>query len=641
MQNSKLAYRPDIDGLRAVAVLSVVFCHADFGFQGGFVGVDVFFVISGYLITSLILKDLAQGTFSLVDFWERRIRRILPALLVVTLITMIAGWFLMMPNAYASLGKSVVGLALLVSNVQFWLETGYFQAAAEEKPLLHTWSLAVEEQFYLAVPLFLFLLARIKRIGWASFIFVGSAILSLGLSIRETGGSGNFYLLPTRAWELCVGSLLAVNFTRQTNRSEGTNEITAFVGLASILVPCLIYSRETPFPGLTALPPVLGTAMLIWTGRSCPRLPIVNQILAWQPLVFIGLISYSLYLWHWPLFAFSRYRSLTPLAPSDRLLLLLLSFLLAVISWKYVELPFRHRRFIASRIPLFAVTACTFCFIFGSGLWIWHNEGVASRIPAMSRTFLNTARQEERFNRAHDVDDIPDRLTYLGVPDRTVKFLVWGDSHAMAVLPTIDCICREAGISAHAATKFGTPPVIGWVRPDVGAERGAGPFNDSVMSYIRARAFRSIILVGNWNGYFRHDGFQQSLLNTIDQLQVAGVTVYFMTTVPQFDFDIPKALAFFSSSNKDLLQLGLKVSDYETLNQAENALLVQLTKRNVIILDSLDFLMDNKYPGRLLPFDEQGSIYTDNSHLSTHGALKLKPPFEPVIRAIANDQASD
>src|SRR3954464_14933807 len=205
-------YRPDIDGLRALAVLPVLLFHADLACPGGYVGVDVFFVISGYLITSLILKDLDRGTFSLADFWMRRIRRILPALVAVTMVTALAGWFLLIPSAYASLGKSIVGLALLVSNMQFWRETGYFTATAEEKPLLHTWSLAVEEQFYLFVPVLLLMLARVLRLRRAFWLIALAAVASLGLSIYGTKwyAAATFYLLPTRAWELFVGSLLAI-----------------------------------------------------------------------------------------------------------------------------------------------------------------------------------------------------------------------------------------------------------------------------------------------------------------------------------------------------------------------------------------------------------------------------------------------
>ena len=257
---SGMPYRPDIDGLRAVAVLSVLFCHAGLSFPGGYVGVDVFFVISGYLITSLILKDLDRGTFSLADFWVRRIRRILPALLAVTVATALAGWFLLIPSAYASLGKSIVGLALLVSNVQFWRETGYFTATAEEKPLLHTWSLAVEEQFYLFVPVFLLILARVLRFRRVSWLVALASIASLGLSIYGTQRHAprRSPCSPTRAWELFVGAMLAIRPGGWLDDSPRRKEVAATLGLLLILIPCLLYDRRRRSPGFPPSPPSWG-----------------------------------------------------------------------------------------------------------------------------------------------------------------------------------------------------------------------------------------------------------------------------------------------------------------------------------------------------------------------------------------------
>ncbi len=343
MSANSLSYRPDVDGLRAVAVLSVVFCHAGFGFPGGYIGVDVFFVISGFLIAGLIYKELRQGTFTLANFWERRVRRILPALLVVTVVTMIAGWFILMPDAYLSLGKSVVGLALLGSNVQFWRDTNYFESAAEEKPMLHTWSLSVEEQFYLFVPLFLLILARKSQLHRAFLLLAAAAILSFGVSIYGSHRypTATFYLLPTRAWELFAGALLAFFPDKWFAVSARWKEAAAVLGMALILIPCFVYDHETRFPGLTALPPVLGTALVIWSGTLSTQFPLLSRVLAWRPVVFIGLISYSLYLWHWPMLSFSRYQSIKTLPGLDRLILVLVSVVVATISWRFVETPFR------------------------------------------------------------------------------------------------------------------------------------------------------------------------------------------------------------------------------------------------------------------------------------------------------------
>ena len=331
-------YRPDIDGLRAIAVLSVVACHAGLGLPGGFVGVDVFFVISGYLITRLILKELEQGTFSLAAFWERRVRRILPALFSVTIATVAAGWFLLTPDAYASLGKSVVALGLLSSNMFFWQETGYFQAQAEEKPLLHTWSLGVEEQFYLLVPVFFFLFARRQNMSRAFFLLVPVGIVSFGWSIYGARyAASGFYLLPNRAWELLVGTFLACLPTTWQIAPPRGRDLAAAIGLSLIAIPCIFYDKETRFPGLSAVPPVLGAAFIIWAGDRAGEFPKTSRWLAWRPVVFVGLISYSLYLWHWPLLVFAQYRSAAPLSMTERLAAVAASFAIAVVSWRYVE----------------------------------------------------------------------------------------------------------------------------------------------------------------------------------------------------------------------------------------------------------------------------------------------------------------
>ncbi len=263
--SNTIAYRPDIDGLRAVAVLGVVFFHAGLGFPGGYVGVDVFFVISGFLITSLILKELRQGTFSLLNFWERRARRILPALTVVVAAIIAAGWFCLMPADYEVLGKQVIALIGFSSNIKFWRETGYFDTASETKPLLHTWSLSLEEQFYLLIPLLLAVLFRLRKSHWIVPTLLLGAFVSFGLSVYGSfrAPDATFFLLPTRAWELAAGSLLA--FVQPIPQAR-LRTLFAWLGLAAILVPFCFYPPGIRFPGLTALPPVAGAALLIWSG---------------------------------------------------------------------------------------------------------------------------------------------------------------------------------------------------------------------------------------------------------------------------------------------------------------------------------------------------------------------------------------
>ena len=638
---SHISYRPDIDGLRAIAVLGVLFCHAGLGLQGGYVGVDVFFVISGYLITSLIVKELQQQTFSLANFWERRIRRIVPALLVVTITTIMAGWFLLTPVADLSFGKSLAAMALLVSNVQFWRETGYFEAAAETKPLLHTWSLAVEEQFYLFVPLFLLLLARFSRLDRARALLLLATIVSFSVSIYGTYHfpGATFYLLPTRAWELFVGALLVFFPVTWGGRLARYRELAAAAGLALVLLPCILYDHTTRFPGLAALPPVLGTALLIFCGNGLTiDIPAVNRCLVWPPLVAVGLISYSLYLWHWPLFAFGRSLSIVPLSTFDRLVLVGASIILAALSWCYVERPFRSRRIFASRPRLMALATMVFVGVLCSGLAVYYGNGVETRFPAQARLFASTGERDSRFMHESDVQDVPRNLLRFGDNDASPEVLIWGDSHAMAILPAIEALCQKTGTTACAATHSATPPVIGYFRQEkYGLNERAIAFNAAVLDFVQSEKIPTVVLVAVWSSYFKDAKFPAALLNTVDTLQEKGVTVYFMKDVPMFAFDVPKALVVYSILGRHFSGLALAEDDYEALNQFHSSFLPALMDRGVKILDPIPFFQASGKSSDILPADSSGSFYTDRQHLSTYGAITIKPLLAPLFKSVDSD----
>ncbi len=632
--HARTSYRPDIDGLRAVAVLSVLLTHAGLGFPGGYVGVDVFFVISGYLITGLILKDLAQGTFSLADFWERRVRRILPALLVVTLVTIVLGWFIFLPDAFQSLGKSVAALALLISNFQFWRDTGYFEASSEEKPLLHTWSLAVEEQFYFFVPVFLLLLSRVERRRAVQILGVIMAA-SFGVSVigayRYPGAT--FYLLPTRAWELFVGSMLA--FLPTTARgTPWMRQLAGPTGLLAILVPCWIYHDRTVFPGLTALPPVLGSALLIWSGGPTPEeRPWVSRLLAWRPVVFIGLISYSLYLWHWPVMAFTRYQSLYPLSLLERWGLVGVSLGLAVLSWRFIEVPFRTKRLFVTRQQLVTATAVIFVVVLGMGTTIYWKKGFEQRVPQIALDYAAARELDLGPVHEHDVNDVPDKLFRFGNTDAPVELLVWGDSHAKAVLPAIEAVCKESGVSGCAATHSATAPVLDYFsRQRFGLNEQSLPFNAAVMDFIRREKISTVVLIGFWSSYFEDAEFESALMKTIAELQAQNVRVCFMLDVPDFRFNVPMALARYSAVGRDLKTLAQSRAEYDRLNQFQTTVIPKLEQQGVIVIDPMPTMQATSGNSVILPFDEGGSFYRDSHHLSTYGAMRLKPLFEPIVQ---------
>jgi peptidoglycan/LPS O-acetylase OafA/YrhL len=360
-----MKYRSEIDGLRAIAVLPVIFFHAGFElFSGGYIGVDVFFVVSGYLITTILLEDIENNRFSLLNFYERRARRILPALTLMILICIPFAWNWMLPSQILDFAKSLVYVSLFLSNIFFWKKSGdgYFASNTEEIPLLHTWSLGIEEQYYLLFPIFLFLTLRAgkDRIFWMLILF---AIISLGIS--EWGWRNeriaNFYLTPSRVWEILGGSIAAFIVIK---RGIQTNNFLSLVGIVAIFFAIFTYDSNTPFPSLFTLIPVAGTFLII---LFASKQTLVAKLLSTRLLVGIGLISYSTYLWHQPLFVFSRLRLVD--SPTNTLLIILsiFSLFLGFLSWKFIEKPFRKKNFLTrKRIFIYSFISLLIPIIIGS-----------------------------------------------------------------------------------------------------------------------------------------------------------------------------------------------------------------------------------------------------------------------------------
>lgn len=340
--------RRDIDGLRALAVLPVVLFHFGFTtFSGGFVGVDVFFVISGFLITSILFREITVQRFSFLDFWGRRARRILPALTLVVVVTLALGWLLLTAKDLSDLGRTIRYQSLFISNILFMREDGYFEPASDLKPLLHTWSLAVEEQYYIFFPLMMVLLMRYVR-HWRWMLFA-VLLVSFGLNIVyiERRPEFAFFSLPTRAWELLCGAMLAVLPAAKHAPRLWVRQTVGLAGLAAVLLAVFTFDKTTVFPGWAALLPVLGTTALIWSGARGPTL--AGQLLSLRPMVWIGLLSYSLYLWHWPIYVYANAISIDGIQPLEAVGWIALAVALAWLSLRYVELPFREKRVFASR----------------------------------------------------------------------------------------------------------------------------------------------------------------------------------------------------------------------------------------------------------------------------------------------------
>lgn len=365
--HKKTWYRPDIDGLRALAIIPVILFHAGIaGFSGGFVGVDIFFVISGFLITSIIYREMQKGTFSLLTFWERRMRRIIPALFVVIVATLIFGYFIILfPVDYIDLAQSTLSQALFLANMFFLRKNSYFAGPSESMPLLHTWSLSVEEQFYIGFPILMLLIWRFGRkaiLAILILLFGASLLYSYSLLAAPTNGfsilgvpnvwggalnaNAAFYLIFARAFELCIGSILAIGAFSVQNKF--LKECLAFAGIAAIIYAIVFFTEETLFPGLNALYPTIGAALLIVANTGARTF--VGNVLSFPVFVWIGLISYSLYLWHWPLLVLARfYLNRIELTQFEVSILIIAAFALSYLTYRFVETPFREKRIFARR----------------------------------------------------------------------------------------------------------------------------------------------------------------------------------------------------------------------------------------------------------------------------------------------------
>ena len=372
-----MTYRKEIDGLRALAVIPVILFHGGFSWlSGGYVGVDIFFVISGYLITSIILKEKEANTFTIIGFYERRARRILPALFFIIFLCLPFAWFLLLPNELKEFGESIISITFFSSNILFWQSSGYFAADAELIPLLHTWSLAVEEQFYVIFPLLMIIFWKLGKV-WLVGIVSLIALLSLGLT--EWGWrqfpDANFYLIPTRAWELMIGALLAFYLYYKTQTSGIICHIGSLLGLGLIIYSIIAFDESIPFPSLYAVLPTVGAALIIlFTIPST----LVYHILSTRIMVGIGLISYSAYLWHYPLFVFARIYSLDELSITIVCLLSISSLLLAYFSWRFIERPFRNKqRFTRKQIFTSSIIASVLLILVGAAFTL--SDGAAFR----------------------------------------------------------------------------------------------------------------------------------------------------------------------------------------------------------------------------------------------------------------------
>ena len=616
--------------------------HAGLGFPGGYVGVDVFFVISGFLITSLLLKDLRAGTFSLRDFWERRARRILPALAVLVAAVLGAGWFLLLPADYEALAKQIIALSLFSSNIKFWRESGYFDNVAEEKPLLHTWSLSLEEQFYLLIPLLLMVLFRWRKERWVMPVLVVGSVISFVLSVYGSYRfpTPTFYLLPTRAWELAAGALLAF---APSPKSRGIRTAAGWAGLACILIPYFLYTPGIRFPGLSALPPVAGAVLLIWAGLRMEgdgKLPLPSLLLTWRPFVWIGLLSYSLYLWHWPLFAFQKYLGFHASSWAVQVGLVVVSFVLALLSLRFIERPFRSKGFVRNRPAVLMLSAGVVSAAMLVAISIWFNRGAEIRFDTKGQRLISSAKMNLKYCRDLVTKDVPDNLTRLGNGEDAFSVFVWGDSHAMAVMPVIDATCKDMGLTAKGATHSATAPVLDWF-PHLsthGLGMAAPEYNASVVEFLSKADLSKqpvrLVIAARWSYYLsdpsHRESFSQAMEKTIGILASKGIEIFVLGEVPGFDFNPPRSLGVAALTRTSVSHLVSTVAVCQERDRNQKELFDRLKVFNVKIIDPIPYFANAG--GVIRPADEQGALWADTHHLSSYGSLRLRPAFEAAFR---------
>jgi peptidoglycan/LPS O-acetylase OafA/YrhL len=534
---TRTAYRPDIDGLRAVAVLAVVFYHAGLSFiSGGFIGVDIFFVISGYVISKSLLADLDNGRFSILGFYERRVRRIFPALFVTMIATWLVALILFLPSYLLDYSKSLVACATFLSNVYFWKNSGYFSNGANLRPLLHTWSLSVEEQFYLFAPLTLFLIYRFFNKRWAT-ILTPLMLASLALSVfaERIGPTANFFLLPTRAWELLLGALLSLS-PLPPLKQPWARQLLALVGVALLIWPVFAYSQATPFPGLAAVPPCLGAALLIYvgSGTSAQSGSLATRILSTPPFVGVGLISYSLYLVHWPLVSFFTYYALRPPGPREGVVIVCASLVLAVASWRFVESPLRAKSFHPGRSALLGGGAAAMAFGAALGAVVIFAGGLPGRFPHVADRVAHADWDGNPCFLGNNPDPRQWKQSSCVIADGNgPTALLWGDSYADHYAAGIRANAPNIPYRILEYTAAGCPPVLSYTaynRPN------CQKFNLHALAIIKQNDVKTVIIAARWVDLQRR-GLGE-LRSTLGALSALGVRTYVIGQSPLFTTDV-------------------------------------------------------------------------------------------------------
>lgn len=612
-----MKYRADIDGLRAFAVLSVILFHAGLsGLSGGFVGVDIFFVISGYVIAQSILGEVKDGTFSILSFYAKRVRRIFPALVFTILFTFIGAYFILLPDYFVSFSKSISAVSVFISNLFFWKDSGYFSADALSKPLLHTWSLSVEEQYYILSPVYTYFVYRYfpKYIFWAFLIILLS---SLGLSIYATdkAPTANFFLPVTRAWELLIGAMLAQTPPPQIKK-KWMAEALGLLGLTCLIYPVATYTETTPFPGATAILPCIGAALLIYSGSD--HSTFISKALAFRPVNIVGKMSYSLYLVHWPVIVAFYYLTLSKPDMTQFFYILILTFGLGFISWHFVEKPFRHISIETHRKKLLWSGIATIVTLLALGQIGVLYKGFPNRHPDFVQIKIQGNDQWNKgtcfLESSTDLKIWQEEKCNLTQHAKGKKVLLWGDSFAAQYVPGIVTNKADIHYNVIQYTMAGCPPILSYysyARPNCTA------FNENAINLIRDQKFDAVILSAKWTD-LKSRGYDE-LNSTLSELDKMGIPVFVIGQSPEFSIDV------------QIINYTQKGKNSEHPNAWNVFFDMSINKELEEIIGTGRFInpMTSLCEGTLCPYYKDDFLFEDYGHYSVKGSSMAVKTYFP------------
>ena len=627
-------YRSDIDGLRALAILPVVLFHAKVeGFTGGFIGVDVFFVISGYLITSIIYGEISRGEFSIVRFYERRARRILPALFLVLTCSVVLAAIVLFPKQYLSFSRSLISAALFASSITFYSESGYFDLDAEMKPLLHTWSLSVEELYYVFFPVLMLAVYRFAGGRYWQVLLVLAVASLLGSTVALIGDAKSnaaFFLPHLRAWELLIGALLAVARLPAVNQPMVRHALS-MLGLGMIIVPIFAYSDATTFPGLAAVPPCLGAALLIYTGRGDSSFG--GWVLSNPLLVYFGRISYALYLWHWPLLVFSRFYREGELTAVETASVIVLSVVLATISTFLIEGLFRGPTSKLSGRQILTFSVAGTVALIAIGVHGDVTKGWPERYSKDYQSIFKASRDKDPRQRECLFVRANAQGCLYGNAGAAPTVALWGDSHAAMYADLMGRVAGDSGQAVAVYTFPSCPPVKNWAIPTQSWRAGCLQFQETAFKELMAsKSIRLVVIGAAFGGYPiapAQSGFAKALESTVAELRRAGKKLAVIYPVPHYGEDVPTKLVRLATEHKLPKALSLPRQKFDTSSQASTAFLDGLVRR---------FDLRKVQPHNILCrgtecyFYRDGQVYySDGDHLSLAGANQLEPLFRQLV----------